>query len=191
GTPLRFGEGPGEGLTAFFPEGYGSRRWRRHPRDASADARPVSSSWQRDPASPRCAPSGSSRALRLVLAYGTAGSSPRRGTDRRGPGRPGGRRCRAPRRIGLNLQWIELGKENTMASGKPNILIIWGDDIGWFNISANNNGVMGYRTPNIDRVAREGALFTDWYGQQSCTAGRAAFITRQTPIPTGLTQVGL
>ena len=76
-------------------------------------------------------------------------------------------------------------------TGKPNILIIWGDDIGWFNISANNNGIMGYRTPNIDRIAKEGALFTDWYGQQSCTAGRAAFITGQSPIRTGLTKVGL
>jgi arylsulfatase len=74
---------------------------------------------------------------------------------------------------------------------KPNILIIWGDDIGWFNISAYNHGVMGYRTPNIDRIAREGAMFTDWYGQQSCTAGRAAFITGQTPICTGLTKVGM
>jgi arylsulfatase A-like enzyme len=74
---------------------------------------------------------------------------------------------------------------------KPNILIIWGDDIGWFNISAYNHGVMGYRTPNIDRIAREGAMFTDWYGQQSCTAGRAAFITGQSPIRTGLTKVGL
>jgi len=74
---------------------------------------------------------------------------------------------------------------------KPNILIIWGDDIGWFNISAYNMGIMGYRTPNIDRVAREGAIFTDWYGQQSCTAGRAAFITGQSPIRTGLTKVGL
>ena len=78
-----------------------------------------------------------------------------------------------------------------MADKKPNILIIWGDDIGWFNISANNNGIMGYRTPNIDRVAKEGVLFTDWYGQQSCTAGRAAFITGQSPIRTGLTKVGL
>ncbi|MBB3931120.1 arylsulfatase [Kaistia hirudinis] len=74
---------------------------------------------------------------------------------------------------------------------KPNILVIWGDDIGGFNISAYNNGMMGYRTPNIDRVAKEGALFTDWYGQQSCTAGRAAFITGQSPIRTGLTKVGL
>ena len=74
---------------------------------------------------------------------------------------------------------------------KPNILIIWGDDIGWYNVSAYNLGVMGYRTPNIDRVAKEGALFTDWYGQQSCTAGRAAFITGQSPIRTGLTKVGL
>jgi len=74
---------------------------------------------------------------------------------------------------------------------KPNILIIWGDDIGGFNISAYNQGVMGYKTPNIDRIAKEGALFTDWYGQQSCTAGRAAFITGQSPIRTGLTKVGL
>src|SRR5208283_1390555 len=78
-----------------------------------------------------------------------------------------------------------------MADKKPNILIIWGDDIGWYNISAYNLGVMGYRTPNIDRIAKEGALFTDWYGQQSCTAGRAAFITGQSPIRTGLTKVGL
>ena len=74
---------------------------------------------------------------------------------------------------------------------KPNILVIWGDDIGQFNISAYNNGMMGYRTPNIDSIAREGAIFTDWYGQQSCTAGRAAFITGQSPIRTGLTKVGL
>jgi arylsulfatase A-like enzyme len=77
------------------------------------------------------------------------------------------------------------------AGKKPNILVIWGDDIGWFNVSAYNHGVMGYRTPNIDRLAKEGALFTDWYGQQSCTAGRAAFITGQSPIRTGLTKVGL
>ena len=76
-------------------------------------------------------------------------------------------------------------------SKKPNILVIWGDDIGQFNVSAYNMGIMGYKTPNIDRIAREGAIFTDWYGQQSCTAGRAAFITGQSPIRTGLTKVGL
>ena len=76
-------------------------------------------------------------------------------------------------------------------TAKPNILVIWGDDIGQFNISAYNRGMMGYRTPNIDRLATEGALFTDWYGQQSCTAGRAAFITGQSPIRSGLTKVGL
>jgi len=74
---------------------------------------------------------------------------------------------------------------------QPNILVIWGDDIGQFNVSAYNLGMMGYRTPNIDRIASQGALFTDWYGQQSCTAGRAAFITGQSPIRTGLTKVGL
>ena len=78
-----------------------------------------------------------------------------------------------------------------MATKKPNILILWGDDIGWFNISAYNHGIMGYKTPNIDSIAQQGALFTDWYGQQSCTAGRAAFITGQSPIRTGLTKVGL
>ena len=78
-----------------------------------------------------------------------------------------------------------------MATKKPNILILWGDDIGQFNISAYNRGMMGYKTPNIDSIANEGALFTDWYGQQSCTAGRAAFITGQCPIRTGLTKVGL
>jgi arylsulfatase len=74
---------------------------------------------------------------------------------------------------------------------KPNILVIWGDDIGQFNVSAINQGMMGYKTPNIDSIAKQGALFTDWYGQQSCTAGRAAFITGQSPIRTGLTKVGL
>lgn len=78
-----------------------------------------------------------------------------------------------------------------MPSGKPNILFIMADDIGWFNVSCNNNGIMGYRTPNIDRIAKEGANFTDFYGQQSCTAGRAAFITGQSPIRTGLTKVGM
>jgi arylsulfatase len=74
---------------------------------------------------------------------------------------------------------------------KPNILIIWGDDIGPFNISAYNRGMMGYKTPNIDRIANEGILFTDSYGDQSCTAGRASFLTGQHPVRTGLTKVGL
>lgn len=76
-------------------------------------------------------------------------------------------------------------------SGKPNILVIWGDDIGYWNVSAYNQGMMGYKTPNIDRIAKEGALFTDWYGQQSCTAGRACFLTGQTGFRTGLLKVGL
>ena len=68
------------------------------------------------------------------------------------------------------------------AQDKPNILVIWGDDIGWGNISAYNHGMMGYQTPNIDLLADEGAMFTDWYAQQSCTAGRAAFILGQHPF---------
>jgi arylsulfatase A-like enzyme len=78
-----------------------------------------------------------------------------------------------------------------MAAKQPNILILFGDDIGWWNISYNNRGQMGYRTPNIDRVANEGVAFTDYYAQQSCTAGRAAFITGQNPARTGLTKVGI
>ncbi|MFM7781267.1 MAG: sulfatase-like hydrolase/transferase, partial [Alphaproteobacteria bacterium] len=74
---------------------------------------------------------------------------------------------------------------------RPNILVIFGDDIGWSNISAYNMGMMGYRTPNIDRIAREGAIFTDAYGENSCTAGRSAFITGQSPMRTGLSKVGL
>ena len=77
------------------------------------------------------------------------------------------------------------------AQDKPNVLVIWGDDIGWFNISAYNDGMMGYRTPNIDRIADEGIRFTDAYGENSCTAGRAAFITGQSPYRTGLLKVGL
>jgi arylsulfatase A-like enzyme len=77
------------------------------------------------------------------------------------------------------------------SADKPNILVLWGDDIGPWNLSAYNLGMMGYRTPNIDRIAREGALFTDYYGENSCTAGRSAFITGQHPVRTGLTKVGL
>jgi len=73
---------------------------------------------------------------------------------------------------------------------KPNILVIFGDDIGLNNVSAYGRGVVGYTTPNIDRIASEGVLFTDYYGQQSCTAGRSAFITGQIPFRTGLSKVG-
>jgi hypothetical protein len=74
---------------------------------------------------------------------------------------------------------------------KPNILVIWGDDIGIHNISAYNHGIMGYKTPNIDRLAKEGAMFTDFYAQQSCTAGRASFILGQHPFRTGLLTIGM
>ena len=77
------------------------------------------------------------------------------------------------------------------AAKKPNIVIIWGDDIGQSNVSAYSRGLMGYQTPNIDRVAKEGMIFTDYYAEQSCTAGRASFITGQSGLRTGLTKVGL
>jgi arylsulfatase len=77
------------------------------------------------------------------------------------------------------------------ADKSPNILVIWGDDIGTWNISHNNRGMMGYKTPNIDRIAKEGVAFTDYYAQQSCTAGRAAFISGSVPVRSGMTKVGL
>ena len=77
------------------------------------------------------------------------------------------------------------------ADKKPNIVIIWGDDIGQTDISAYSMGLMGFKTPNIDRVAKEGVIFTDYYAEQSCTAGRSSFITGQCGLRTGNTKVGL
>jgi arylsulfatase len=84
-----------------------------------------------------------------------------------------------------------MSKKDGSSKAKPNILVIWGDDIGITNLSCYSDGVMGYRTPNIDRLAKEGMKFTDSYGEQSCTAGRAAFITGQSGYRTGLTKVGI
>ena len=95
----------------------------------------------------------------------------------------------------LNAALAQRNQEVTAraaASGrKPNILVIWGDDIGQSNISAYTFGLVGYRTPNIDRIAREGMMFTDYYGEQSCTAGRSAFILGQSVFRSGLSKVGL
>src|ERR1700723_3488222 len=93
--------------------------------------------------------------------------------------------------VALVTSLIAMGVPAFAQQPRPNILVIMGDDVGYWNISAYNRGMMGYHTPNIDRIAKEGALFTDYYAQQSCTAGRAAFITGQSPIRTGLTKVGL
>jgi arylsulfatase len=89
------------------------------------------------------------------------------------------------------VAFLATGQFANAQAKKPNILVIWGDDIGIHNISAYNLGIMGYHTPNIDRIAKEGALFTDAYAQQSCTAGRASFILGQHPFRTGLLTVGL
>ena len=91
----------------------------------------------------------------------------------------------------LVLTIMGLGTSLLGADKKPNILVIWGDDIGTWNISHNNRGMMGYKTPNIDRLANEGISFTDYYAQQSCTAGRAAFISGSVPVRSGMTKVGL
>ncbi|MGB6847282.1 MAG: arylsulfatase, partial [Thermoanaerobaculia bacterium] len=91
----------------------------------------------------------------------------------------------------LALSVMLLATAPALAQDKPNILVIWGDDIGISNISAYSRGMMGYQTPNIDRIANEGAIFTDYYAEQSCTAGRAGFITGQIPFRTGLTKVGM
>ena len=88
--------------------------------------------------------------------------------------------------------WILVtGLQLNAQQKQPNILVIWGDDVGYWNISAYNQGMMGYHTPNIDRLAKEGALFTDFYAQQSCTAGRASFILGQEPFRTGLLTIGM
>ncbi|RHW76990.1 arylsulfatase [Colwellia sp. RSH04] len=93
--------------------------------------------------------------------------------------------------LGVSLLAASSAAFATTDTSKPNILAIWGDDIGPFNISAYNRGIMGYKTPNIDSIANDGILFTDSYGDQSCTAGRAGFITGQHPMRTGMTKVGL
>jgi arylsulfatase A-like enzyme len=86
---------------------------------------------------------------------------------------------------------ILLGSMSVSAQQKPNIVVIWGDDIGISDVSAYSHGLMGFKTPNIDRIANEGMMFTDYYGEQSCTAGRASFITGQSGLRTGMTKVGL
>ena len=98
---------------------------------------------------------------------------------------------RKKRMVGLMLLCLCLSAASVMAADKPNILVIWGDDVGVHNISAYNHGIMGYQTPNIDRIAREGAMFTDSYAQQSCTAGRASFVLGQHPFRTGLLTIGM
>ena len=91
----------------------------------------------------------------------------------------------------LSMAMAMLLATGLFAQEKPNILVIWGDDIGRSNISAYTMGMMGYQTPNIDRIADEGIIFTDYYGEQSCTAGRSSFITGQSVFRTGLSKVGL
>lgn len=106
----------------------------------------------------------------------------------------GGDCCAGVDKASLSAIGAHNAKVSAMAQKdgkKPNICIIWGDDIGQSNISAYSHGVMGYHTPNIDRVAKEGMMFTDYYAEQSCTAGRASFITGQHGLRTGLTKVGL
>src|SRR3972149_4045785 len=93
--------------------------------------------------------------------------------------------------VALLASFVLASVAPAQAQPKPNILIIWGDDIGQSDISAYSMGLMGFRTPNIDRVAKEGMIFTDYYAEQSCTAGRASFITGQSGLRTGLTKVGL
>jgi arylsulfatase len=99
--------------------------------------------------------------------------------------------CDQMRRLLSALVFLAATAVAAQAQDKPNILVIWGDDIGTWNISHNNRGMMGYKTPNIDRIADEGLSFTDYYAQQSCTAGRAAFISGSVPVRSGMTKVGL
>ena len=91
--------------------------------------------------------------------------------------------------LALGLAFI--GSAAQAADKKPNIIIIWGDDVGQSDVSAYSMGLMGFKTPNIDRVAKEGVIFTDYYAEQSCTAGRSSFITGQAGLRTGNTKVGM
>jgi arylsulfatase A-like enzyme len=93
--------------------------------------------------------------------------------------------------LGLAAVPLLAAPAEAQAQKKPNIVIIWGDDIGQSNVSAYSRGMMGYQTPNIDRVTSEGMMFTDYYAEQSCTAGRSSFITGQSGLRTGMTKVGL
>ena len=101
------------------------------------------------------------------------------------------KQSRLKRALTLTLVSAGIFSASALAADKPNILVIWGDDIGQSNVSAYTFGVMGYKTPNIDSIAKDGMMFTDYYGEQSCTAGRAAFITGQSVLRTGLSKVGL
>ena len=92
--------------------------------------------------------------------------------------------------LGMIAEPLAASEEAPTRAKQPNILVLWGDDVGITNISANSHGVMGYRTPNIDRVANEGMRFTDYYAEQSCTAGRASFILGQSVYRSGLSKVG-
>src|SRR5262245_16835569 len=90
------------------------------------------------------------------------------------------------------IQTVQAQQQPVAPSGQqPNIVVIWGDDVGLGNVSAYSFGIMGIKTPNIDRIGREGLMFTDYYAEQSCTAGRASFITGQSGLRTGMTKVGL
>ena len=138
--------------------------------------------------------------LGVILGYVASSSSSHTPLRAEQPAKPQSSLASGPQAAtGLNRSDEELlvshnqavAASAAKAGKKPNICIIWGDDIGWNNPSAYNRGMMGYKTPNIDRVAKEGGLFTDCYGQQSCTAGRAAFMTGQSPFRTGLLKVGL
>lgn len=95
------------------------------------------------------------------------------------------------RRLAILGTAMMAASTTTFAAEKPNILVIWGDDIGQSNVSAYTFGLMGYKTPNIDSIAKEGMMFTDYYAEQSCTAGRSTFITGQSVLRTGLSKVGL
>src|SRR5262245_58093562 len=92
---------------------------------------------------------------------------------------------------GAPIQIAQSQAQPAPSGQRPNILVIWGDDVGLANVSAYSFGVMGVKTPNIDRIGREGLMFTDYYAEQSCTAGRASFLTGQSGLRTGMTKVGL
>jgi len=134
-------------------------------------------------------------ALCLALAVGSlvigCGSSEQKQTEAKQTTQPKQTETKQKQAPQKSSQKPGVAQQAAGTQKKPNILVIWGDDVGIWNISANSQGMMGYKTPNIDRIAHEGMRFTDYYGEQSCTAGRSSFITGQSVFRTGLSKVGL
>ena len=167
----------------------------RHRLSRAVHARPARRAQGDDGSRPRSTARASfPSSLTLITAVILLADRRRRDRQHGVPGRAVRLRRRAAivaTALSTNARKPHMAKQPKTQTGKPNILVIWGDDIGQSNLSCYTHGLMGYHTPNIDRIAKEGMLFTDSYGEQSCTAGRSSFITGQSVYRTGLSKVGI